>query len=382
MTNFRGKFWCFTLNNPSIEDHPPNIWPDVTYVVWQHERGEEGTEHLQGYVAFTKVKRLNWIVRHCAQAHWTPRLGSHEEAKHYCMKPVDGCDCKHCTAAAGQRLGGYWEHGSDEGIASGQGQRSDLIACKELIDNGATELDVAEAHFGAWARHYKAFERYRKLKHHLARDWITKVTVLWGAPGIGKSQRAKFEAGDSAYWLPQPDGGTVWWDGYDGQEVVVIDEFYGWIKRITMQRLCDSTPIMVQNKGGSTPFVAKRIIITSNEPPSQWWKNVGLGPMERRLTGEHGEVIHMTTNWVRPVVEENQVEAAAIDEPIDLMADWAFFGTPEPECVMSPVEDIHSQPPLRRCRGCMTMLYVDGLCETCEEWIEWGHAQGIAFMQE
>lgn len=386
MTNFQGKFWCFTLNNPTIEDHPPNIWPDVKYVIWQHERGENGTEHLQGYVAFTKVKRLNWIRAHCVQAHWTPRSGSHEQAKHYCMKPVEGCDCKHCKAAAGQRLDGFWEHGDDEGIAQGQGQRNDLVACKELIDNGASELEIAESHFGSWARHHKAFERYRKLKHQMARNWITTVTVLWGAPGIGKSMRARYEAGENAYWLPQPEaGGSVWWDGYDGQEVVVIDEFYGWIKRITMQRLCDSTPIMVQNKGGSTPFTAKRIIITSNEPPSQWWKNIGLGPMERRLTGEHGKVIHMTTDWVRPEEEEENQEAPAIaveeDEiaPIDLMDEWAMHGTPVQEIPSSPI-GVHAQPPLRRCAQCQGMLYLDGTCDQCQEFMEWGAAHNLVFV--
>jgi len=371
MTNFQGKYWCFTINNPTIEQHPPNVWPDVQYVIWQHEKGEEGTEHLQGYVCFTKVKRLNWCKAHCVyEAHWAPRMGSHSQAKHYCMKPVEGCDCEHCTSAEGQRLGGPWEHGSDEGISDKQGQRNDLAKAKELLDGGASELELAEECWGPWVRYHKAFERYRKLKHGNVRNWITHVTVYWGAPGIGKSQRARFEAGDSSYWLPQPDGGTVWWDGYDGQEVVVIDEFYGWIKRIMMQRLCDSTPIMVQNKGGSTPFVAKRIIITSNEPPSQWWKNVGLGPMERRLTGEHGQVIHMTEPWVPPGQEEQEVAAPAVEEgerDFDMLDAYAIWGTP-PSSGLGTPEGVHDQPPLRRCANCMAMVHLDvSHCWVCTE---------------
>jgi len=374
-SKFQGKYWCFTLNNPVIEDEPPNIWPDVDYVIWQHERGENGTEHIQGYVCFSKRMRLSNCRESCsARAHWEPRNGTHTEAKHYCMKPVAGCDCKHCVAAVGQRLDGFWEHGDDSAIAEGQGQRSDLLACKALIDAGKTEAIVAQEHFGTWARHYKAFERYRKLVHGGRRDWITTVTVYWGPPGIGKSKRARYEAGEDAYWLPQPDQGKAWWDNYDGQEVVVIDEFYGWIKRTAMQRLCDSTPTSVENKGGSTPFLAKHIIITSNEPPSQWWKNIGLGPMERRLTGTHGSVHHMTTPWVEP---PKNIIAPALTSPeaVDLMEHFAWLGTPPPEVTDIVPDNIHDQPPLARCPGCMRMMHRMELCDACSDWIKWGGAQ-------
>jgi len=384
MSRFQGKYWCFTINNPTIEQLPPNVWPDVQYVIWQHEKGATGTEHIQGYVAFKGVKRLDWLKNHAVyEAHWSPRNGSHLQAKHYCMKPVDGCDCKHCVDAAGQRLGGFWEHGSDAGIPNGQGQRSDILACKEMLDNRATEGQIADAFFGTWSRNYKAFERYRRLKHGTARNWITRVAVYWGAPGIGKSKRARFEAGEGAYWLPQPEAGTVWWDSYDGQEVVVIDEFYGWMKRIMMQRLCDSTPLLVPNKGGYTPFLAKLIIVTSNQPPSQWWPSVGLGPMERRLTGDHGSVEHMLVPWVAPApppaqAPDQQQEVADAPEMalplIDLEEDWAWNGTPQPE-LDSPMEDIHAQPACQRCVTCHRMLMLEGICDDCREQIKWGGSE-------
>jgi len=182
MSNFLGKAWCFTLNNPTIEQLPPNVWPDVQYVIWQHEMGDEATEHIQGYVYFSKRKRIDWLKTHTVyEAHWEPRLGTHTAAKHYCMKPVQDCDCKHCVKAAGQRLGGFWEHGSDEGIPDGQGKRSDILACKEMLDNRATEEQIADAFFGTWSRNYKAFERYRRLKHGGARNWITRAPCT-GAP--------------------------------------------------------------------------------------------------------------------------------------------------------------------------------------------------------
>lgn len=373
------KYWVFTLNNPTEDDLPPNVWPDIQFVIWQHEKGDEGTEHLQGYVAFTCRKRLAWLkLNCCARSHWDRRRGSHAEAKHYCMKPVDGCECEHCTDAAGQRLGGPWTHGDDAGISEGSGARTDLApidACKIMIDEGRSDADIAEEHFGTWSRHYRAFERYRKISKGAAkRTWITTVKVLWGAPGIGKSRQARFEAGENAYWLPKPEGSAVYWDGYDGQEHVVIDEFYGWIARTQMQRLCDSTPVLVSNKFGSTPFLAKKIWITSNEPPSQWWKNVGLGAMERRLTGEHGSVVHCTVPWTEPQeiihgpAPAPVMAAQNLPDEFDPAAFWALFGTPDngPNEV-DPSDGPLEQPPLSRCPGCKARVYNHEVCSDCVE---------------
>lgn len=360
LAKFRGKYWCFTINNPIDDQDPPNIWPDVQYVIWQFEAGEEGTQHIQGYVCFTKTKMLSWIKEHTVYAaHWEPRSGKHSEAKHYCMKPVQDCDCKHCIAAIGQRICGPWEHGSDEGISEGQGERSDMDHCKDMIDEGATDLQLFEEHFGTTCRNYRAFNHYRAVRGSVkVREWITKVTVLWGPPGIGKSRRARHMAGPDAYWLPQPEGPSVYWDDYCGQECVVIDEFYGWIKRTQMQKLCDSTPTRVNFKFGSTQFLAKRLIITSNDPPSQWWKNIGLGPMERRLEGEHGEVIHMTAPWA--------VDAPPATPAVDMQHYYAIFGTPN-DGPNEPQQDPLEQDPLSRCPGCMMRTELPQLCEGCLE---------------
>lgn len=381
LAKFLGKFWCFTINNPVEDQLPPNVWPDVQYVIWQFEAGDIGTNHIQGYVAFKSRKRISWLKHHCEYtAHWEPRLGLHSEAKHYCMKPVDGCDCEHCSAAIGQRIAGPWEHGDDSLIAEGQGDRNDIDDCKTMLDAGKTDADIAEAHWGTWCRNYRAFERYRKLSKGNRRTWITHVTVLWGLPGIGKSRRARFEAGETAYWLPKPEGNAVYWDGYDGEENVVIDEFYGWIARTQLQRLCDSTPLMVNNKFGSTPFLAKKIWITSNDPPSQWFKNVGLGAMERRLTGDHGTVIHMQGPWLPPPAAQialdpaapNQLMLRPIDAPPspremplwDPAEEWAMFGTPD-NGPSDMAEDAHEQGPLSRCPYCHARTNLPVPCEEC-----------------
>jgi len=217
--------------------------------------------------------------------------------------------------------------------------------------------------------------------HQPVRDWITTVTVYWGPPGIGKSKRARYEAGPDAFWLAQPQESAVWWDGYAGQEVVVIDEFYGWLKRVQLQRLCDSTPEWVPVKGAMYPFLAKRIIITSNVPPSQWWPNVGLGPMERRLTGAHGTVVHMMHPWVPPVVNLSTAPApptlhelgSLLSQPWSPTQEWAIHGTPD-DGPGDMAEDPHEQDPLSRCFECHRRTRIPELCEECVDRINRDYA--------
>ncbi len=163
-----------------------------------------------------------------------------------------------------------------------------------MIDEGASEKAIADSCFAVWCRNYRAFSRYRILST-VGRTWQTELLVYWGPPGSGKSAHALELGGESQYWLTPPKhaGGDVWWDGYDGHHTVIIDEFYGWLPRSTLQRLVDRYPFMVETKGGAVPFVAKRIIITSNKPPRMWYTKIGLGAMVRRLAEPIGYVMYV-----------------------------------------------------------------------------------------
>lgn len=113
------------------------------------------------------------------------------------------------------------------------------------------------------------------------------VSVFWGTTGSGKSHRAWTEAGWEAY---PKDPNSKFWDGYRGQENVVIDEFRGAISISHLLRWLDKYPVIVEVKGSSCVLKAKRIWITSNLPPEQWYPdldNETLAALRRRLNVTH-----------------------------------------------------------------------------------------------
>jgi len=80
---------------------------------------------------------------------------------------------------------------------------------------------------------------------------------------------------------------TKWWDGYRGQDHVVIDEFSGVVAITQILRWFDRYPVLVEVKGSAIPLVASKIWITSNLEPEEWYP--GLNPIQmaalkRRLT--------------------------------------------------------------------------------------------------
>lgn len=264
------RAWCFTINNP-VDDLSPQSWP-FDYLVYQKEKGDSGTPHLQGYV-YLKKSRLSAMKKLDSGAHWAVAKGSAKENKTYCSKEEG-------------RLAGPWELGE----MPEQGKRNDLKELQEALDSGKPITEVSKEHFAHYMRYNRGIEKYQLL-HTKPRDHAMIVEVLWGPTGVGKTRQAKEENPD-AYFKCRSNGKNNWWDGYINQEVVVVDEFYGWFSWDFMLRLCDRYPLSVETKGGAVQFVAKKIIFTSNDHPKEWYKKMtekygwdaNTNPLCRRIT--------------------------------------------------------------------------------------------------
>lgn len=248
--------WMFTINNPK-EDWNSHITTEICkQMVWQLEKGTNGTEHVQGYIRLQNKLRLTELKAILPGAHLEVRKGSHKQALAYVTKEET-------------RIKGPFFVGEIEDYNQGKGKRTDLDECKTILDKTRNLNEVAQNQFGCFIKYYKGFDRYLNLSA-TKRTWKTQVIVLHGLTGTGKSFAASKLCGEGAYWyMPQEDG--KWWDGYTGQETIVIDEFYGQIRWAQLLRLLDRHPVDVQTKGGTQSFIPKLIVITSNKSPQEWF---------------------------------------------------------------------------------------------------------------
>jgi len=270
--------YVFTWNNPDMDAEPPNVWNDVKYAIWQYEVGESGTPHFQGYVMFTKKFSIKQLVESLPHGiHWAPRRGSHAQARDYASK-------------ADTRVHGPWTCGEEPK----QGERTDLAAVAEYVKDH-TMAEVAEEFPVSFMRYSRGIQEYKNITTP-DRSTHTQLIIYWGPPLTGKSTRVR-ELWPDAYWLKRARSGEPWWDGYDGQATVIIDEFYGWIGVDTMSRLIDFTPMQVEHKGKSVKFTSERIVILSNKSPEEWWQCELYG-MRRRL--DQASIMHVR----RPIWED------------------------------------------------------------------------------
>lgn len=138
------------------------------------------------------------------------------------------------------------------------------------------------------ARYGKGIMRYRLLLRRDKRNKKTKVLVIHGAGGLGKSALIEYLVGtEEVFWKSQ---GDEWWDGYQNEPVVVLDDLDGtFFKFRYLLRLLDRYPFKVQTKGGMLEFNSKLIIITSNVSPEEWYPNCDTKLVTRRIE----EVVHV-----------------------------------------------------------------------------------------
>lgn len=206
--------------------------------------------HQQCYFQFTQKRRINFIKSILGEptAHCEIARGSPESNTQYCRKDGD------------------WH---EQGVPVVQGQRTDMESIKTDLINGKSLNYIADNYFSQFIRYHKGFEKYYQMLHKEQRNFKSTVEVYYGEPGSGKTRKAQEENPD-AFWLLRSSG-KVWWDGYEQQDTIIIDDFYGWMPFDYLLRLCDRYPFRVEVKGGSIQFLSHKIIFTSNKHPSEWY---------------------------------------------------------------------------------------------------------------
>lgn len=254
---------------------------------------ETGRAHLQGMVLFYNARSMIGVKEFLAKifeevrrltrlSPWTShksllRLSAQDLKPH--LEPLKSTpkDLWEYSTKEETRIAGPWCFGAKP---KGSGSRSELDRfvedAKELKEQKITLATLQERHASIEAKYTKYFDRAVS-RFQPKREWKTICVVLWGPPGTGKSQRALDMAkrlGQDPFYvnLPQTNRQQFWLDGYNDQDVMIMDEFKGGkISLSDFNRLTDKFPAQFQSKGSMINFRAKLLIITSNADPKQWY---------------------------------------------------------------------------------------------------------------
>lgn len=223
------------------------------YLIYGKEIAPEtGTPHLQGYISFRAAKTLSAARRILPGCHLTVARGSGAQNKEYCSKGGD-----------------VYERGDLplDPAAGGLAEKARWVDTWNAARNGDLESIPADIR----VRYYTTLKK-------IGADYMPKVGDLestcglwiYGESGSGKTRTVRAAYPD-AYLKPR----TKWWDGYQGEDVVLCDDVDKFNVALggSFKDWADFCPFIGEIKGTSVQIRPKKFIVTSQYRIEDIWQD-------------------------------------------------------------------------------------------------------------
>lgn len=241
----RSRGWCFTKNNYSETDEHECFglaWK-VKYIVVGKEVGESGTPHLQGYIYYDTLKSFKQVQHDVPEgSHIEVAKGDAQQNFEYCSKEGD-----------------FFEEGERPLTQAEKGVKGKQAIEErwELAKAGKFE-QLPPEQIKTYEYIYSKYKELPQDRSELDNIWI------FGPSGCGKSRYVR-----EHYAVHYSKGMNKWWDGYNGEDVVVLDDFdpgHGKFLGYFLKIWADHYAFNAEVKGGMLRIRPKKIIVTSQYP--------------------------------------------------------------------------------------------------------------------
>jgi hypothetical protein len=230
---------------------------DCRFVKVSQEKHQDGSLHIHAFVQGNKKIHIRNARRLDIEG-FHPRIeaakGSYEEIKDY-MEKEDKQP---------------WEFGiADKAMGDRSAKTKEGIKARneKLISSDLTAL-VAEGEI--------EIEKYIQIKKNVAQYKMDVIKIggymerkclwLYGSPGCGKSRWCR-EKYPGFYTKPQ----NKWWDGYKGEETVVLDDYDTPTLSHYLKIWADVYSFYGEIKGGTVACNYTTLVVTSNYQPHEIW---------------------------------------------------------------------------------------------------------------
>lgn len=257
---------CEFVNGELFESLPDR----AAFVIWQAERAPTTNyEHYQGYIRLKNPCTFNTVkALFPTQVHLEVSKGTEQQNIDYCSKEES-------------RISGPWQFGRP----SMQGKRSDLDELVQAVIENKSNLEIASENPVGYSRFATHLKNLRVALTVPKRRPKLNVYVLVGLTGTGKSYWAWENFPD--LYCPIVTKDRVWWDGYNQNPTILLDDYRGGINYPDLLRYLDVYPLTGEIKGGTVALNYVNVVITSNNHIGEWYPTLShadLDPLRRRFT--------------------------------------------------------------------------------------------------
>lgn len=292
LENVQSRKWLITINNPlehgfdhqTIIDTMATVKGASLYWCMCDEEGDEcETLHTHIFIFRTSPFSAKTINNLFPNMHRDRAYGTAAECRFYVMK--DG-DKFHKDASGHYRYvdnngkvheginysDTFYEYGECPEEHQGKSSASEIIL--EMIRNGATNKDIVDAVPSSY-KDIEKIERTRSMYRDsdFASCWRDlTVTYIFGTTGSGKTRSVMEQYGYlncyrvTDYKHP--------FDTYDGQDVLIFEEFRGGLKHGDMLNYLDGYPLLLPCRYFNRQACFTKVFIITNIPPDEQYPNI------------------------------------------------------------------------------------------------------------
>nr|WAE42383.1 MAG: replication associated protein [Cressdnaviricota sp.] len=250
-----------------------------------------GKEHWQGAATFTRPMRFSAVTKLSATAHWEKAWA--KDPFTYCFKDGD------ILVNEDNRK---------------QGKRTDLKPIYDAVLEGKRLKDWMEETRPS-LHMQNTFKAIRAVLRVSPRWRQLQVYSVYGPPGSGKSRWAfeKWLFPEELFVMRCYPGKPMTWDGYDGQKVVLFEEYRPhWTPLSIMLSYLDGYPLELPARYQNVWAQYTIVVLTSVTPVVDMWSAITDEPMEqlkRRIT----RTLHVTE--VASVILDDATSRSAPEAP-------------------------------------------------------------------
>lgn len=259
MKDSRAKHWIITFQRDDLQKIKSDFdiiidycSKNCDYAVLKLEAGEQsGTEHYQAYFSFKYKKRKSTLIKEFPTSHFEIKRGTVQQAIDYVKKEETS-------------IGPVYEYGD---IPKEQGSNDISSEILELIKDGATFDDIAMTFTSYYIRYENNLRKLYDLvkTKHFKNNWRTlEVIYVSGDTGTGKTRSIMEHYGYSNVYRTSNYKNPF--DTYDGQDVIVFEEFRNSLPLSDMLNYLDGYPLLLPARYYDKQACFSKVYIISNWP--------------------------------------------------------------------------------------------------------------------
>lgn len=297
MARVQGRKWQVTINNPLEHgfDHEKikaalHQFKGLLYFCFCDEEGDEcKTRHTHVFFVLRNPCTAERVNKLFPNFHRERMNGTCADNRAYILKDGEKFNKQpdgsyHYTDSSGKDHDGinFSDTFEEEGEMpqEHQGKSKDADKIVDMLKNGASNIEIVDAVSSAY-KELDKIERVRSMYRdaEFASSWRDmEVTYMFGKTGSGKTRSVMDKYGYSNCYRVTDYKHPF--DTYDGQDVLIFEEFRGGLKHGDMLNYLDGYPLLLPCRYFNRQACFTRVFILTNIPPDSQYLNVDMESRE------------------------------------------------------------------------------------------------------